>query len=75
MDEKKYKYFSIIRVTAASSAYFELADEETAAIIPVRIIPGTTPQVSWKPLVPGYVTYVNRDFQVSAALDFVFVTT
>ncbi len=75
MGEKDYKYFSIIRVTEASSAYFELAEGEKAAIIPVRIVPGTTPQVSWKPLVPGYVTYVNRDFQVSAALDFVLVTT
>lgn len=71
---KEYKYLSVIRVTDASSAYFELADGAKAAIIPIRIIAGS-PQVSWKPLVPGYVTYVDSDFQVSGSLDFVIVTT
>jgi hypothetical protein len=71
---KDYKYFSVVRVTESSSAYFELADGEKAAVIPIRIASGS-PQVSWKPLIPGYVTYVDRDFQVSAALDFVLVTT
>lgn len=64
----------MIRVIEGSSAYFELTDGERAAIIPIKIVSGS-PQVSWKPLIPGYITYVNRDFQVSAALDFVLVTT
>jgi hypothetical protein len=72
---KDYKYFSVIRVTEASSAYFELADGERAAVIPIKIVSGSSPRVSWKPLIPGYITYVNRDFQVQPALDFVLVTT
>lgn len=71
---KDYKYFSVIRVTENSSPYFQLEDGERAALIPIRIASGT-PQVSWKPLIPGYITYVSYDFQVSAALDFVLVTT
>jgi hypothetical protein len=74
MMEKDYRYFSVIRVTDASSAYFELAEGERAALIPIKIVSGS-PRVSWKPLIPGYVTYVNRDFQVEPALDFVLVTT
>lgn len=72
-----FKYLSVYRVTESSSGFFELNTEkgEKGAIIPISVVAGHAPEVSWKPLVPGYVTYVERSFQVSPALDFVLLTT